>query len=101
MSTTVTQEVAEFLCQSTLQPGEEGWWRVWGASARDIRAGDIVCTKDSSDYPDVAFVEETFTARSHPIRVGIVVEGQRQTLGALVPILLVRKGTHNTLSDSI
>lgn len=97
-------QVDEFMAQvdadTRLQPGEAGWWRVWGASARDIKGGDIVMTKSGDDY-EAFYVESTYTAKAHPIRVGIVVGGQQQTFGALVGLVLYRKGTKNTLSDSI
>jgi hypothetical protein len=92
--------IREFEAQPTLQPGDEGWWKVWGASPDDIKAGDIVLVKDSDGNVETLFIEDTFLAKS-VTRVGVVIDGERQTLGRLCPIILVRKGTRNTLARSI
>jgi len=94
------QAIAEFEAQDVLQPGETGWWKVWGARVSDIKPNDIVLVKDGNGDVETLFIEDTFTAKS-VARFGIVVfNGERQTLGQLCPIVLVRKGTHNTLSPS-
>jgi hypothetical protein len=28
--------------QGAIQPGTEGWWKVWGATLNDVRDGDLV-----------------------------------------------------------
>lgn len=87
--------VAEFEAQPALQPGAAGWWRVWGAKPHHVRAGDIVITRGERPV----FVTDTFTAKAAPMRQGLVdQDGERFTLGALCPIVLVRPGTHNTLA---
>jgi hypothetical protein len=98
MSTTTTRgtdEVrAEIEAQPALQPGESGWWKVWGARARDIRPGDYVLTADEEFY-----VQDTFAAKSI-VRLGIVCDGERSTIGMLCPVVILRPGTHHTLSES-
>lgn len=95
-------EVDEFLAQlnaeSRLQPGDEGWWQVWGSSVGDICPGDIVLTRNGEDY-EALFIEDRFEAKS-VARLGIIVGGQQQTLGRLTGIVLMRRGTKHTLSNS-
>ena len=86
--------------QGSLAPGEPGWWKVWGARVLDIRTGDMVLWQ-SSDYQEAMLVEGLYRAKSYPMRWGMVVEGEQITMGSLVPMTLLRKGTHNTLADSI
>lgn len=97
---TAAVALAELEAQPRLEPGTPGWWRVWGARVDDIRPGDIVMVKTANDEVETLFIEDTFPAKSIA-RYGIVVGGERSTLGRLCPIVLVRRGTHNTLSDSI
>lgn len=95
-----TDAVARFEAQGKLQPGDEGYWKVWGARPRHIRAGDIVMSKnDGDDSVETYEVEELFLAKAHPMRIGLVVKGERTTIGALCPIVLVRWGTHNMLAS--
>jgi hypothetical protein len=91
--------VAEFEAQGVLQPGDEGWWKVWGAGTRHIRPGDIVMHKCDGEVL-TEYVTDTFTAKAAPLRVGVVIGGERVTLGALVPIVLLRRGTRNTLAGA-
>lgn len=99
--TDASTAIAELEAQDRLEPGTPGWWKVWGATPRDIRSGDIIMHKDG-DQVVTEYVEDTFTAKAAPLRIGYVInDGQRFTLGALTPIVLLRKGTHNTLSDSV
>lgn len=93
---TSAEALAQLEAQPVLQPGEAGWWKVWGASPRDIRAGDIVITTSETFY-----VDDVYIAKAAPMRIGIVVDGEHQTIGALCPIVLVRQGTKNTLSESV
>lgn len=86
---------AEINRQTVLQPGESGWWRVWGSSPQDMRAGDYVLMPDDEFY-----VQDTYQAKAHPLRYGIVVDGERMTVGALSTVVIFRRGTKNTLSDT-
>lgn len=88
------EAVAAYEAQPVLQPGEPGWWEVWGASPQDIRPGDLVLLKGG----DSIFVQDTFLAKAHPIRVGLISDGEKCTLGVLCPIALIRQGTRNTLA---
>lgn len=81
-----------------LQPGEPGLWKVWGARVADIRPGDVVLDDPAGDFFEV---EALFEAKAAPLRVGIVVAGERQTLGAMCPVIVLRWGTGHTLADSV
>jgi hypothetical protein len=93
------KEIQELKAQGKIQPGEEGWWPVWGASPMDIKPGDIIGIYGEKDW---TFIRDTFQAKSHPLRVGLVdgKDGMEFTLGVLVRIVLFRRGTHNTLSPT-
>jgi hypothetical protein len=86
---------AEVEAQGALQPGTEGWWQVWGAVPGDLEPGDYVLMKD-----DEFLVQDVFVAKS-PARIGIVVDGERLTLGLLCRVVILRRGTHGTLSRSV
>lgn len=98
-----TSEAAwrEAEAQGSLAPGEPGWWKVWGARVLDIRAGDMVLWQSKEGWQEVMLVESLYRAKSYPMRWGVVVEGTEQTVGSLMQIVLLRKGTSNTLADSI
>jgi hypothetical protein len=90
--------VREFENQPVLAPGEVGWRKVWGANVSHIRAGDIVLTR-SGDAVETSYVADTFESKSAPMRRGFVDGGgKRFTLGAMNAVIVVRKGTHNTLA---
>jgi hypothetical protein len=99
MSTTITSAEAlrQVEAQGVLQPGTEGWWKVWGARVSDIRPGDLVLS--GGDNADL--IEGTFEAKAAPVRVGFIADGERFTLGALVPVIVLRRSTHNLLAGSV
>lgn len=103
--------------QGSLEPGTPGYWEVWGASARDIRPGDLVMSgwKDRDD-PSVIHHAEYEVAEMAPwgmstVRPGepdlrdscrvrfLTTAGTFASVGMLQPLALLRPGTHNTLSD--
>lgn len=106
--------------QGTLTPGTEGYWQVWGASVRDVRAGDLVLLK-YADYPEpleyeVAAYDPRVADHDSPAdavagRGSSLADQIRPrfktpldetfTIGALQPVVLLRKGTHNMLSDYV
>jgi hypothetical protein len=86
---------AELEVQGVLQPGQEGWWKVWGANVTHIRTGDVVHFKGDEGW---VFIEDTFEAKAAPIRRGFVSNGERFTMGVLVPVVVLRRGTHNFLA---
>ena len=46
MTTMTSTPVTEALNgQGTLRPGQEGWWKVYGAQASDVQAGDLIMVK--------------------------------------------------------
>ena len=114
--------------QGRLEPGDEGYWRVWGASVRDIQPGDIVvlryadgeaCEYEVGEYaprearevdgrPNTAI--DDMMARGHTgggISMDQIrprwraTDGELFTVGALQPIGLLRKSTHNVLSGYV
>jgi hypothetical protein len=90
--------------QGILQPGQEGYWQVWGARASDIRHADLVMVKGRDgqvreyavaepapwgDIRDIAYPR--FRDES----------GELFSVGALQPVVVLRRGTRHTLADSI
>jgi len=100
--------------QGVLQPSQPGYWQIWGATARDIRPGDLLMVrwedKGSGPNPSPPIVTigeyEVDTINFDPFWCPRVVstptddhpEGEVFRVGALQKITLLRKGTHNTLS---
>jgi hypothetical protein len=99
VTATTAQVRADIEAQPRLAAGEEGWWKVYGASPRDIQAGDFVLTRDDTDgfLVDDVYVNEAWRG----IRTGIVVDGERQSIGTYCPIVLLRRGTKATLAGSV
>jgi hypothetical protein len=87
--------------QGVLQPGEEGFWQVWGASIRDVCVGDLIMVKWSNPDRTTAEITEHEVAEvRRDIPLGVTdTEGNRFRIGALQQFRLFRKGTHNTLSN--
>ena len=91
---TTKEAVKELEAQGVLQPGESGWWKVWGANIHSAKVGDLVITKEYE-----FLIEDVFEAKAHPVRRGFVVDGKRITMGALVPCVVMRQETKNTLDE--
>lgn len=96
-----------------LKPGQEGYWKVWGARAVDIRPGDLVMSgwKDK-DYENNGVLHHaeyevmemaSFTAPTmNSIRVGFIDStGTFGSVGMMQAMVLMRWGTGNTLADSV
>lgn len=97
--------------QGALEPGQDGYWKVFGAMAYDVQQGDLVMVgwKDREtgetgvdqyqvaalapreDQPFMDQVRPRFRSPS----------GEFFTIGALQPIQLVRWGTHHVLAKSV
>lgn len=93
------EELQKFENQPTLTPGQEGYWKVWGARVSNIRPNDIILTKQGDDSV-CNFITDTFTSKAYPMRMGFVDEnGERFTLGAMSSVVVVRLSTHNILAD--
>lgn len=95
---TSAEAQAAWEAQERLQPGTPGFWKVWGASVHHVRPGDLVLSK-VGDEVQVDLVQDLFPAKAAPCRVGFVVDGERVTIGALVPVIVLRWGTKNTLAS--
>ncbi|HEY2644459.1 MAG TPA: hypothetical protein VGI56_11965 [Galbitalea sp.] len=99
--------------RGVLHPGQEGYWKVWGARAIDIRPGDLVMSgwKDKLDdgteviqHAEYEVAEmASFTAPTmNTIRVGFIgTNGLFGSVGMLQAMVLLRWGTGNKLADSI
>jgi hypothetical protein len=92
--TTTAQAMASFESQGKLLPGTGGWWRVYGATPKDIRKGDLVLSQ--GNYADL--ILDTFEAKAAPLRFGFVSDDGRFTIGALASVIVLRLGTRNTLA---
>lgn len=95
--------IAMFEARTTsIQPGTWDFWQVWGARPADIRPGDLLLSKvRDTDKAAVDYVAELFTSKSIG-RVGFVnQDGKQLTIGMLAPCIVLRWGTHGTLSDSV
>jgi Cu/Zn superoxide dismutase len=88
--------------QGVLQPGQEGFWQHWGASARDIHPGDLILVKWVNDDGTTKEITEHEVVTAED-KTGVVAvtdtEGNSFWVGWLQRITLLRQGTHNTLSD--
>lgn len=97
----------------TLKAGDEGWWRVWGSCALDIRPGDLVMSgwKDSDHanngiihHAEYEVVEmASFDAPTmNSIRVGFInTTGKFASVGMMQPMELLRWGTGAVLGDHV
>jgi hypothetical protein len=93
--------------QGRMEPGTEGWWKVWGACAADIQPGDLVMVGWRDDNGCKGIDEHTV---GNPAPWGDLrdscrrrftdpVTGKPFSVGYLQPVAIVRRGTHNILSD--
>lgn len=90
---TTAEAVAEFEAQGAIDPGTEGWWRVWGAQPRHIRPGDLVVDADGW------FLVTEAGPSTNGLQFGVVTaEGERFWFGLLHRVNVVRRGTKNTLA---
>lgn len=89
-----------------LEPGQEGWWEVWGARWADVQAGDLLLVATRRD--DVITHHEHLVGEVLPPEDGIRgaiwfrftdgETGEIMAYGRLCPVGIVRRGTHHTLS---
>lgn len=89
---------AQLAADERLQPGKQGYWRVWGARTYDVEPGDVVVTLDRET--DTLVCEEI--AETHdlvPRMRFTTVTGATFSIGHLAPgIMVFRPGTGNTLA---
>lgn len=90
--------------QGTIQPGTEGWWRVFGACAKDIRVSDMVMV----EYADTGVREFMVSELAPTGDISDVIaprflatDGNRYRVGALQKVVVLRRGTRHILADSI
>jgi hypothetical protein len=114
--------------QPALEPGDDGYWKVWGARVWDVQPGDLVVLKYSDgevcEYEVREYaprevrvrdgvantVEDDLQARGHtPPGISYdqlrprfrATDGELFSIGAMQPFVLLRKSTHNILADSV
>lgn len=82
-----------------LQPGDSGYWEVWGAGTFDVIAGDIIVTFDNGTL----VCEEIASCRNNTVQmVFTTVSDKAFSLGHLFRQFKVfRLGTHNMLANSV
>lgn len=80
------------------QPGEAGYWQVWGATVHHVQPGDLMMSRNDDGSINVDYVEDVYTPKNHPLRWGFIVAGKKVTLGAFTPITVMRPSTHNLLA---
>jgi hypothetical protein len=97
--------------QGTLEPGTEGYWRVWGATVFDVKPGDLVMVGWRDDNGETG-IDEWEVAASAPRGEGHELHDQIRprftspagdyfSIGALQPIHLLRRGRHHVLGDHV
>lgn len=102
MTTPLTDALNE---QGVLQPGDSGYWKLWGACVMDIETGDLVMCKGASGGSFDQFeITEVLSPREGYLtdlcrRRFRDAEGEIFSLGMLCPVIVLRKGTHNMLSS--
>jgi hypothetical protein len=102
-----------------LQPGDQGYWRVWGACARDIQPGDLVLMRWSGDGEAERGIHhfdeyEVVEMAPWPLREDgredlrnmcrvrfLTTAGTYASVGMLQVMELVRPGTHNYLGEYV
>lgn len=90
---------AHFALQGTLEPGQEGFWKVYGAKVNNIREGDLILTQGEEGEATFTYIKGTFTAKAAPMRKGLIDDkGEQFTLGALLPVIVLRWDKHNLLA---
>jgi hypothetical protein len=105
MTTMTSTPVTEALNgQGTLRPGQEGWWKVYGAQASDVQAGDLIMVKprdaEITEHAITRIVPEDGMRGAMFLRF-IDAAGEDLRIGRLCPVIVLRKGTQNTLAGSI
>jgi hypothetical protein len=87
--------------QGEIAPGTEGWWRVFGARAQDVRPGDMVVTASCEFKVQERAPRGNGDLRDVAVPRFLGTDGQYYYLGALQAIAVLRYGTKHTLADSI
>jgi hypothetical protein len=94
--TPIPFEVPTFNPDGTrLEPGEEGWWEVWGARPWHLRAGDRLITLEDGELVETDVLQAT----QAPPRMRLQTPQGVQTIGmGFERCRVFRWGTHNTLA---
>lgn len=103
-STPVTDALGS---QGAIQPGTQGWWRVWGATVNDIQAGDLIMVGTKADDGSHVITEHHVVTIvpedgiKGAIYLHITNDGGERWIGRMCPVQVLRQGTHNTLAGSV
>lgn len=95
---TTAEAQAAFEAQDALAPGTPGYWKVWGAGVNHVCIGDLVGTLVDGELR-FDLITDLFPAKAAPLRRGFVSDGSQFTLGVLVPVVVLRWSTRNTLAS--
>lgn len=100
---TRSPNVRDYEAQGVLQPGDEGWWQLWGARPMHLQAGDLFCWKPGDGSGSVSPWLEV--DRCEPTMFGMKVwtvnevDQRPWSIGDWCIVAVVRRGTHNMLAD--
>ena len=84
--------------QGVLAPGEQGYWKVWGARAGHIRTGDLAMFRwADADEPDEIEIAEVLDRDPCAPKFRCT-DGRVLRIGGLMPVIVLRHGDHNTLA---
>jgi len=87
--------------QGPISPGTQGWWQVWGARAHDVRSGDLVMLiwdRDTESARHAEYLISEVLSNDPVCPKFRSSNGEIFRIGALMPIILLRQGTHHTLA---
>jgi hypothetical protein len=89
--------------QGTIQPGTEGWWRVWGACINDIRQNDMIMVKpqngEITEHVVTRIIPEDGMLDAIYLRF-IDADGEDIRIGRMCSVIILRRETQHTLSES-
>src|ERR1035437_8403206 len=96
--------ITDALDAQDIQPGDEGWWPVWGACVNDIREGDMIMLKpkgeEITEHVITRIASESGMAEAVWLRF-IDADGDDIRIGRMGAVAVIRKGIHNTLAESV
>lgn len=87
--------------QGPISPGTQGWWQVWGARAHNVRPGDLVMLiwgRGTEDERHAEYLIDEILSTDAVAPKFRAANGDIFRIGALMPIILLRQGTHHTLA---
>lgn len=86
--------ITEIENQDKLEPGQSGWWPIWGASVLEVQVGDVV-VDSSGAYEVYGMLGSTLTQRGFGTSEGEI------WAGFMAKIKILRRGTGMTLGEFV